>query len=709
MPLFIQHPLRQTLGLAILAALAFTNPAANAGEPDTSCLTPELLGFANRLTSPTYLKIEGDYAYIIDDFQELVILDISTPNFEILGSTPASGYSISLSSTPEGDIAYFSRGTGGFSVYDISDPTDPWFIRSFSTQSATNMLVHDNILYNNETGYMDIFRPLAPWPRDPMSPDSFNGTPIYINTDTTPPIAYTDEMAVLDMTDPALPIEITPPAGPQFDQFQIQGMMLYALTGNTINVYDITDPHSPLLVTDVFLGHIIRDFAVKGSIIYAASNILYAYDISNPEDPMFLSSFTQMPGLNSPSQVEVANDTLYITDVQGTLSAYQIPTNPVGTHATSGLAREVEIINNLTLVTDDQAGVRIFDTTDPSLPKLLSTYAPATTPIGLETVNQNGSQIAYVAAGSSGLDIVDITDPTNPNLIYNYPTNRSIQDVEVVGNLAYVIDRINGLHILNIADPSNPVVVSITDTVGWAEDITIHHTQSNGEPQTLALIPHGIHGLKILDVTDPSAPALLSSLPANFNTTGVVGAAANAGYLYTADLTAGYRVWDLNDPSNPLLLATINTATPDANGDNWTDGFPYSFHFEANRIFVANGTDGLAIFNNSDPTNPNLLTSFHAQSDPPTFSGAIFRQIAYRGNLAYVAAGEGGLRIIDFNNCTIPCLPDLNNDSLLNFFDISIFIDAYQSENLLADFNGDTLFNFFDIAAYLIAFNEGCP
>ena len=59
---------------------------------------------------------------------------------------------------------------------------------------------------------------------------------------------------------------------------------------------------------------------------------------------------------------------------------------------------------------------------------------------------------------------------------------------------------------------------------------------------------------------------------------------------------------------------------------------------------------------------------------------------------------------------TIPsCSADLNNDGLLNFFDVSAFLGAFTTMDPSADFTGDGLFNFFDVSAFLGAFSAGCP
>lgn len=55
------------------------------------------------------------------------------------------------------------------------------------------------------------------------------------------------------------------------------------------------------------------------------------------------------------------------------------------------------------------------------------------------------------------------------------------------------------------------------------------------------------------------------------------------------------------------------------------------------------------------------------------------------------------------------CPADLNGDGNLDFFDVSVFLTAYNAQDAAADFNDDGLFNFFDVSAFLSAFNAGCP
>ena len=55
------------------------------------------------------------------------------------------------------------------------------------------------------------------------------------------------------------------------------------------------------------------------------------------------------------------------------------------------------------------------------------------------------------------------------------------------------------------------------------------------------------------------------------------------------------------------------------------------------------------------------------------------------------------------------CAADLNADGSLNFFDVSMFLNAFNAMDPIADFVYDGVFNFFDVSAFLQAYNSGCP
>ena len=56
-----------------------------------------------------------------------------------------------------------------------------------------------------------------------------------------------------------------------------------------------------------------------------------------------------------------------------------------------------------------------------------------------------------------------------------------------------------------------------------------------------------------------------------------------------------------------------------------------------------------------------------------------------------------------------PSPPDFNDDDMLDFLDISAFIGAYNTGELLADLNGDGDLDFLDISIFLQLYSAGCP
>jgi hypothetical protein len=55
------------------------------------------------------------------------------------------------------------------------------------------------------------------------------------------------------------------------------------------------------------------------------------------------------------------------------------------------------------------------------------------------------------------------------------------------------------------------------------------------------------------------------------------------------------------------------------------------------------------------------------------------------------------------------CEADLNNDGVLDFFDVQAFLQAFATQDPIADFTDDGVFDFFDVQAFLQAFAAGCP
>ena len=60
------------------------------------------------------------------------------------------------------------------------------------------------------------------------------------------------------------------------------------------------------------------------------------------------------------------------------------------------------------------------------------------------------------------------------------------------------------------------------------------------------------------------------------------------------------------------------------------------------------------------------------------------------------------------DNTGCGCTADLNGDGVLNFFDVSEFLQAYTAQNSIADMNADGMYDFFDVSIFITAYSNGC-
>ena len=143
----------------------------------------------------------------------------------------------------------------------------------------------------------------------------------------------------------------------------------------------------------------------------------------------------------------------------------------------------------------------------------------------------------------------------------------------------------------------------------------------------------------------------------------------------------------------PLVVA-------DFNGDQWPDVAGININTGAIGLLLSDGVGALV----------NVSTDAVVGS---AGSALLAADLASTPGIDLIAGGRrvsatvGVLR----NTCTPPppCPADLNNDCIVDFFDVARFMQLYAIESPLIDYNGDGAIDFFDVTGFLIAFNAGCP
>jgi len=161
--------------------------------------------------------------------------------------------------------------------------------------------------------------------------------------------------------------------GGSMARFTIVDNNLYVLDGNTMYVYDITDPSNPTEVNSIAMDFNVETiFPHEGQLFIGGTEGMYIYDNTDPSSPQFLSKFEHAVACDP---VVVSGNHAYVTLRSG---------GPCD-----------RAINQLDIV----------DITDIKQPKLVSNHQMHN-PHGL-SVQEN---TMYLCDGNQGLKVFDVTD-----------------------------------------------------------------------------------------------------------------------------------------------------------------------------------------------------------------------------------------------------------------------------------------------------------
>jgi choice-of-anchor B domain-containing protein len=240
------------------------------------------------------------------------------------------------------------------------------------------------------------------------------------------------------------------------------------------------------------------------------------------------------------------------------------------------------------------------------------------------TISQEGPYL-YINAGDyniGGLFVLDLTnDPVNP-------IKRGEWEESVVHDSRIVNDTIYACNIYN--PPGTISVIDATDknnlrTIGSWENLP------NPGPHNIALSPDRKYAyvtdeiggnprlLKIWDISDLNNVVKLAEWQPTGITTSIIHNVELFGnYLFAAHYTAGLRVIDVSNPSNPVEAAWYDTYPAN-------DGFTYDgcwgpYIFESEKIIASDRSTGLYVFRTNFPLktpNPSVPNYFSLSQNFP--------------------------------------------------------------------------------------------
>lgn len=373
-------------------------------------------------------------------------------------------------------------------------------------------------------------------------------------------------------------------------------------------------------------------------------------------------------------------------------------------------------------------GAFIYDITNADAPILASWYNPGNNQQFLEAIvigNRgyfgNGSTV-----GAGGVHIVDLTNPYNPVLLGTVDSTHgggynTIHEMMVFddGGQRYLLENSNStsnrnLRIINVTNPGTPLLKwdFQSSDGGW-----VHAMHIRGSTMYLS----GFVSSSRIDIYSianlaTQAPGLLGSVAVGGNSNHSAWTNETGEYLYSARelLDGDLRVYDVQNPAQPLLVSTIRAADLNVNAIA-----PHNPVVMGNYLYVSWYQAGVQIFDISNPTFPvrvGQYDTYQSAFAPPAeekqaalgaepwdvVCGSEFRQNAlptsYDGNWAVhpflgqekVLAGDlrHGLLVLDASEITSPLknrVSDFDGDGRTDF---SVFTPSTANWQIETSSNG---------------------
>jgi hypothetical protein len=213
----------------------------------------EMVGLLNHSHSTQDFDIQGDYAYLANDWDGLQIVDISYPaDPHYVGGIDFGdrAYAVFV----KGNIAYVADGYAGLFLIDISDVTNPTVISSYSNNfSASGIVVRGDVAYMTDHSTLmqtiDVVDPFNPIGLDSYYGQGYARRGIDLYGRYALISAWAFGVHIVDITDPAniVPVTVLPTPGNCMGIYCAYDKAYVTNFEAGIQVYDISDPMNPSL------------------------------------------------------------------------------------------------------------------------------------------------------------------------------------------------------------------------------------------------------------------------------------------------------------------------------------------------------------------------------------------------------------------------------------------------------------------------------
>ena len=536
-----------------------------------------------------------------------------SPGFlERVGTWPDFGRGPALDVAVSGQYAYVAIGEGGLLILDITDLTQPRRVGSYLPAGrAEQVQIVGSLAYLiaqvhrgggcKNWGWgpggrgllviLDLSNPIQPaqlgsyMTTSPVTGFSVEGDQVYLGT--TDGDHGDASFRILDVSNPTRPEQLYVDHTLDTDTLSVDGDRAYVFSDreNQLSILDVSQPASPKETAN--FSEILTPFGAKR--LKSANRRLYVlrygltiYDMGDPSAPEILGKL-EYPNWEWGPDIEIVDDYVYMTGDERGLYVVDVsdPSRPIvmETLYISGGAGRLEVSGANALIIDNKNRLRIIDIRDPGNLVQTAIYDTGLAPQAMRLSGNKAYLLSSVEDGEGGsrIEVVDLSTPTQPELLGVFNSDRRITSLDVENDLVYIHEEGSGLQILDFRHPNQPILRS--DTTVNAE----HRPPESGSGGRSILDGNtyfgmGWDGFRVINSHNITQ--------AEYDTLGEVnGLTAKGQYLYVAEGWEGIEVFDISDPKQPLPI-----------GNAKTRGQALSVTVSGEYLYVFEGAGGLSIF-----------------------------------------------------------------------------------------------------------------
>lgn len=531
------------------------------------------------------IVVRGDIAYISErhiypesrPFQVVNVIDRYNPS--LVGYiTEDIGWNYDL--IIDGDYAYLANSSEGLIIIDISNGTHPEIITHMEgTTGPRNLFKRDDLMFMDYSydslQVFDVSMPASPelvglceigvYIRD----FDIAGNHLFIAGGNLPIMDISDIRNISRITQYYFPGMIS-------SIFTVDEYLYVGERGLGVHIHDLTDAENPTQVFQLELPQYYYVYHQSGNNLYALGvNELIVYDLTDPASPTEEAVYTLDVDY---FDISVEEPYIYLTTQWSGVSVYEI-ISPDSLEYIRGfncdyITFDAEVENNIGYFSQSFE-LLFYDLTNPADSVLLARILPTA---GAGWLFMHDGYI-YTQSDDGGLDvrlsIIDAADPSFPLEIGQIYLPGHVTDIHFDDDLAYFSLYPDNLQIYNISDPYNPIFIDSYVTPGFARDICTYddyiYVADNSSMIILRLTTTGIE--QVAEI--PMQFSLSPNYPNPFNSSTMIQYSLPEASTVTisiydilgrkvetlvqAEQPAGYHqaVWDAGDRSSGIYFYGI--------------------------------------------------------------------------------------------------------------------------------------------------------